>query len=547
MKIVPKFADARKQDGLWRGDRRVVVGLDAATGKPVWLPFEFFIEALVHIRGIPGSGKSSRLLLVLILQILNLSPTDPILIIDFGCDQGLLHALRMAAISLGRKFRILSLDPRDDSDFLDPFQTASTGGDVIHVATLLIRAFNMDYGLFYGGDYFTSQNLVALLRVAQKLVAQHLSGEPLAVDDVCRHLAALKVRDANQIRATFEFLNQFRQLKPHLAVNRDRVIDIRRAIDQGEIVYCFLNSTSQSVSARAIAGLMLYSWQQVAEQRLREGLAKRNSWLYVDEWPEIAGRSMERFISTSRKAGINLCLVNQQNSQLKNRDIDLHSVVFSTAKLKMYFNFQGEEEISELMTLSKSATRMLHSYSTSESTGNSLAQSSGTSTGITWDDAGWFLASRPDSHTRSVTEGHSETRSQGESTGVTATEHIMPVLDVNDVLEVDAVEGRFFLMVRNGQGHQQPLAVDGQHVIPRDLYERYQNLPLPQRPKHPEDMYGYAIPSGSPQRSSRRLKKKEPMPKLQDPGRRSLLVDLWQRVEAALGSLSVSPEKTTDP
>ena len=71
---------------------------------------------------------------------------------------------REKAKTLGREFSYFSLDPLR-SFYFDPFQSVKADElRVIRICNLLVEAMHLDYGLVYGGSYYTQRNLAGLLR-----------------------------------------------------------------------------------------------------------------------------------------------------------------------------------------------------------------------------------------------------------------------------------------------------------------------------------------------------------------------------------------------
>jgi hypothetical protein len=472
----------------------ITLGIDVKTGQPVTVDREFLARGHTHIRGQSGAGKTTRALLPLILQLMAAPPDadqdrpDPIFIFDLGGDNSLFHCVRAAAESLGRTFRFLSLEHDEDWHFFDPFQAVNPGKSrIIHLASMLIEAFNLDNGQIYGGQYFTQQNLAALLEVARHLIQQQAADAPVSIDQISTYLERnrKRVRDSEQIRTMFAFLENYDQLRPHLASSPDQLIDVARAIDAGEVIYFHLPTLGEAITARPIAGLALFTIQQIAQQRPRNNKSKRQAWVFIDEFHEIAGRSFGRFLVQCRRFGLSLFLSHQDNNQLHDRDTALDRIVFTNTRTKMYFSITGQEETEELQSLSRTARVLLNVNGTSWST----AKGKGTATGQS------FTTSYHNSNTDSRTRTETTQTSTGGSRGT--KEEIRPELEVNDILAVDGTEGQFFLTVKSGRGHTQPLPVQGLHVVNPQAHGAAFDKPLPLRttplaqgnstPKRPSD------------------------------------------------------------
>lgn len=456
----------------------VLLGLNRATGKPVHVARELLGAGHLHIRGRTGAGKTSRAMLPIILQLIASDPRlggtpEPVIVLDLGGDRALFHSVQSAAHHAGRAFRFFSLDPDDAWSYFDPFQAASKRPDrVIEMAEMLIEAFGLDNGPIYGGQYFTAQNLRALLHVATQLVKQKANQGEITIDDISKYLARndRQIADAEQIRATFEFLGQYRQLKPPPGTPEDQVIDLNRAIQEGEIIYFFLPSMGKSVTVRPVAGLALFSLQQIAMRRPSLGLPIRRTWILIDEFQSIAGRSFENFLAQCRKFGLSLVLCHQTLSQLQNRDTALDDVVAKNTAVKLFFTAEGVDEVEELQAYSQTERVLLNgttdtrteTHTTGSMQGEAVTKSSHSST------------------TRS--SSNSQATAKGLASAVSQREQIMPALDINEIQDVSATEGQFFLIMNTGRGHCQPQSVQGLHFLHAAVHHAIGNRPLPQRP-----------------------------------------------------------------
>lgn len=424
----------------------IVLGHDAGSSdsKPIEVSRDFLAEGHMHIRGRTRSGKTSRAILPLAAQLMRpyskdgTPRRDPIFIFDLGGDLALFNFVKEAAEENKRTFRLLSLHPGDQSQFFDPFQAVPAGErDVIRITNLLIEAFNLDNGLIYGGQYFTMQNLAALLSVVRKLLKEEKKRPTL--QDVALYLereaVRKKIRDADQIRMTFNFLLEYPQLLVDNATDRARCIDMSRALEEGEVIYFFAPTLSEMTTARQIAGLGLYNLIYAAIQRGRNQLPHVRAWTFVDEFHELTGRAFEALLAQSAKFGVSLILANQTTSQLESRDSSLHQIVFDNTHVKLYFTVTCQRDIEDLQGLSKDRIKMLPG---------------GSSRG--------FEAS--------------------------SSQHavLVPRLSKDDILDVSATAGHGVLVVDDGKGHREPYRAHVPYLIEdAERYHAARRTPIPRQ------------------------------------------------------------------
>lgn len=429
------------------GEPTFTLGTDVRTGLPVKIPRSLLHGSHMHTVGRTRCGKSSTTLLPLAVQsadpytVNGVTYRDSVLFIDQGGDQAMLHIIRAICLSQvpQRTFRFLSLDPDDDWDVLDPFQSLKPESrSVTAIVNLLIEAFSLDNGLMYGGSYFTAANLAALLKVCRQLVRPGLP--PPTLQQVSEYLEKnrRKVKDADQVRMTIAFLTEFDQLKREKRADPTREINMARLLDNGEVAYIFAPTLGNTTSARQFAGLALYSLVHAAMERAHQGLPMKRCLVFIDEFQELAGRSFAALLAQAAKFGITFILSNQSTSQLDNRDNSLASIVFDNTAIKWYHTVSSKRDVEELQFLS----------------------------------------------------GEHETDLHGESfttlaSGVSNQGMFRPRLDVNEILEVSGTFGQGFVFIDDGLGWKPPIRVQGHFATTKEVYERNSRLPLPKRPKAP--------------------------------------------------------------
>jgi len=467
----------------------IVLGYDVSTAapQPIYASREFLAEGHMHVRGRTRSGKTSRVLLPLAAQLMQpyvengQTRRDPVFIFDLGGDLALFNFVkRCAEKQPERKFRFLSLHPGDDSHFFDPFQSVPTGErDVMHITTLLIEAFNLDNGLLYGGQYFTAQNLAALLSVVRKLSKEE--GKRLTLQDVALYLEReareKRIRDADQIRMTFNFLLEYWQLLVDDKTDPDRCIDMSRALADGEVVYFFAPTLSEMTTARQIAGLGLYNLIAAAIKRNRNELPNVRAWTLIDEFHELTGRAFEALLAQSAKFGISLILANQTTSQLESRDSSLHQIVFDNAHVKLYLTVTCKRDIEDLQGLSEDHLRFLPADST-----------------------------------------------KGFATSTSSHAVEVPRLDRNQILDISATTGHGILILDDGRGHQEPRRTEVRyHIQDKNEYLKARATPLPRRTRTDPERVDSTVIGAAVRKALERVP---------DPKRRKIMMDLLEKKRA---------------
>lgn len=439
-------------------------------GDPVFVARDLLKQGHVHVRGRTRSGKTSLMLSPLALSLMDPyellwtdsrggehreEERDALFVFDLGGDLALFNAVRKKAKALGRQFSYFSLDPKR-SYYFDPFQSVKADElRVIRICNLLVEAMHLDYGLVYGGSYYTQRNLAGLLRVADRAVQARQAGRTTGLRDIAEYLDTHREKDEDSIRMAFTFLLRYEQLMP--AANDPNVIDLVQAITERHVVYFFTPTMGEASTARQLAGLGLYSTvnaaMQLASQR-PAGDRERplpHCWVICDEFQEIAGRAFSALLAQASKFGVSLILANQTTTQLESKELSIADIVRDNTLAKIYFTVTGKRDFEELQTFSGEDRDLLRSKST-----NPMQLS---------------LAG--------VREGQAE--------------FVTSMLRKDTILDTSATFGQAFAIIDDGRGHREPARIQCAHALPFEIYRKLRNTPLREVP-HPEPAFGQEHP-----------------------------------------------------
>lgn len=337
------------------------LGTDLRHHVPIFLPRHVLDAGHFVVRGTTGTGKTSATLLPLALQVLRPyrdasgrdAPPSPLVIIDLKGDDAFFHAVWEAASRAGRKFRYFSVAHDHDYHFFDPLQIFLLGIlEPVQLATTFLRAFSLDYGLIYGGLYFTHQNLAALYDAVLQL--QRWPKEQVTIatlsNAVIRVAGANRMADAQHIQSCLKLLAAYPQVdrRPDEPLPSER-IDMPRVLENSEVVYFHLRLQDQAASLRQIAAFAMYALIQAAQVRRQRGLPQRDTFVIIDEFYHIAGKSFGDMLATVREWGLRFILSHQTPDQLKHHDAALPDVIQgNTAVEQAYALTQDDERYFQL-------------------------------------------------------------------------------------------------------------------------------------------------------------------------------------------------------
>jgi hypothetical protein len=430
----------------------IFVGLDMDSQLPVCIPRHTLETSHYHVRGMSGSGKTAAALTPLALQILRgyklpdgqQAPKCPVVILDLKGDQAFFNTVWEASLRAGQKFRYFSTRKGDDYHFFDPFQMLRLGHLLpIQLATEFVRAFSLDYGLIYGGLYFTHQNLDILRQAIEEMLSR--PNAKLTIDVLARILVRLgktaKNSDARHIEACLNLLAAY----PPVNIARNQapahqVIDMRQALDDCEVLYFFMQMEGEAPSLRQVASLALYSLVEAAKHRYHQGLPRRDTYVIIDEFYHIAGKSFGELLSTVRAWGLHMVLANQNLEQLKTHDPSLPDIVSANIGVEQAFTWPPDEE-EYFQKAAGETSEYLHSYNYS-------------------------------------------TRSEGYS----LSEHKTSFLSDRDLKNVNDTLLASLMLIRDGKPSEpgkRVLKVQALYPLSFERYSHFENTPFPQRPWEP--------------------------------------------------------------
>ena len=148
-----------------------------------------------------------------------------------------------------------------------------------------------------------------------------------------------------------QFLSVFNRIDPflrhpivqHMLGQRERVIDLARCMDEGDIILVNLQSRPGfSLQAGTLVGRLLINSLYVTALR-RKAEASRPFYLYIDECHRFLSKDIEGILSECRKYGLHLTLAHQHMGQLREAGELIASGVMNVAVNKIVFSLGMED------------------------------------------------------------------------------------------------------------------------------------------------------------------------------------------------------------
>jgi hypothetical protein len=178
-------------------------------------------------------------------------------------------------------------------------------------------------------------------------------------------------RDAYETLTTIQALSQYEALmttSEQEELSPETVINMSRVIERNQVVYFWLPSAIESISAREIGKLGLFALLTAAIDRQLTNPQEETKqvFLVIDEFQRLAGDNFKIILEQARSFGLSAILANQSLSDLKSRDGDLRSTVLTNTRMRLFFTINDPLEMKMISTLSGEEIRILKSWTTTD-------------------------------------------------------------------------------------------------------------------------------------------------------------------------------------
>ncbi len=328
-------ATIREADHLW-------LGTSTINDYPILLDRHILGEH-AHILGSSGSGKTAIGLAPLIAQLTRQRDSS-VIVIDLKGDPALFAGAREEAEAAGLPFKWFTTTLDHSTYVFNPMHQSLHQRLTLHQRTeLLIGAFGLKYGRFYGRDYFSdvqSHLLFRALRYQPDCPSFAHLLQLLRNRQVYQGMGRRQLEDASHIikivdrLASFPALNACTQHGYSQAV-LDHAINLDDYFQSPAVLYFFLPAALESVAVAEIARLALYAALTAAATKPSN---HPHIYLFIDEFQQLVSSNLEIILRHARSMGIGVILANQTLPDLKTPDGDLVPIVFSNTRFKQIFS-----------------------------------------------------------------------------------------------------------------------------------------------------------------------------------------------------------------
>ena len=337
-------------------------GFHATAHYPVLVPMRSLQEH-IYVAGGSGTGKTSRTILPLALQLLAArkeKPPGPLLVVDLKGDNALFQAVRAGAREAKRAFRFFTNHVGYATHAFNPFAELHAAGVPLERAgETLLSALNLEHGAGYGRSHFSAVSRGQLRSWLQRFPNVQSISE--LHREIVRSRSAMSPAQKRREEESYELFLALEMLAemPELNVTEGAAFDERiaftRSIRDNEVVYFSLSPKPEEAAARFVGSLAVETFY-AALTRHNTAVGADGKQLNVfkrahavlDEFQVVAGRNFEAFMETARSNGLGLILASQVPAKLEE---ELRVVVEANVAIRQYFSIRSVAELHDLREL----------------------------------------------------------------------------------------------------------------------------------------------------------------------------------------------------
>lgn len=331
-------------------DRHLYIGRSLSDRVP-WLLHRPLLRTHAHLLGGTGSGKTSLGVMPLIVQLIAMAESS-IVIFDMKGDNFLFWTTFIEAARAGLPFKWFTIEPGTASFAFNPFTQKHNQKRTVNArAQSLLTSLGLYYGDAYGKTFYQAISLDTIRAFLAKFRDIRSFADLARYAEQRGSYTATKTDEANSQHlrmllrqlADIEPLNVTEESSVSPEVMRD-AIDMTDVLTNKQVVYFYLPSLEEELTAKSVSKLGLYS-EVHAAKILNRTTKSLPCYTFVDEFQQVCAENLKILLEMARSMGIHMVLSHQDISQLKTADYDITSTVESCTTLKLNF------EASSLATL----------------------------------------------------------------------------------------------------------------------------------------------------------------------------------------------------
>ena len=322
---------------------------------PVLLDSSLLCEH-AHILGAPGSGKTSRSLMPLQIQLIRRGD-GPVIIFDLKGDMALFNTARIEAERAGRKFKWFTNMANRSTYVFNPWDPEVLSKMTVQeILGLVTQSLNLYHGDDYGAGWFSANTRILLKRaIEQTLHTKAVSGRLFASEppiesygDLHKILKKLAT-DNNEFKAAQHLAFIVEQLASYPQLNLAprsngsdpsvrHAIHMPEVIRENQVIYFYLPGAFDASAAGEIVRLALFTLLAAARDYREEHGHPCRADVIIDEAQVIVAKNIENILAQARSYGVACIMAHQSMNQLNpSGGADLRELFMNCTTIKQFF------------------------------------------------------------------------------------------------------------------------------------------------------------------------------------------------------------------
>jgi hypothetical protein len=335
----------RERDHLW-------LGTHAEYGYPVLLD-KAILKEHVHIMGGSGSGKTSRALGPLLTQLIR-KGDSAIMIIDLKGEMASFETARIEALRHGRTFKHVTNELGRSTYLFNPLQQMNSSSiSISQFVETLMESLRLNHGDGYGSRFFSSQSRAWLLKTIKRWP------NIASFEELYSKASPEFFRNEAEMDRCREAISVIQQIADIVAMNwkplpggserpLKEAVFMPDVVEQGQVIYCSCSAIGETSTVKEFANLLV-SAVLAAVKNYREKGGQQQTYLFIDEFQQMASDGFKLILRQARSFGLSLILSNQSEADLMTKQTNrLLDTVRANTQLKIYFSVSDPNTIKIL-------------------------------------------------------------------------------------------------------------------------------------------------------------------------------------------------------
>jgi hypothetical protein len=326
------------------------------------------VDQHMHIVGDTGSSKTSLGVAPLSTQLIARRDCG-VVVVDLKGDRALFQSCAIEAQRAGIPLRWLCSEVGLTTFGYNPFlQRHNLRMTPSQVAQEILQGLSLDYGVGYGAGYFTAMNEIVLTKLMRHRSVRSFRELSKLLEHPSTYKTIGREEDWKQARHLSAIVDRLAEgesfnVTPGMMADRPEVhakaIDVSDLFETPQVVYLWLRSAQEPISAPSIARLFLWSLFTAGSHKTSVG---QRVYIFIDEAQQIISDGVKLIFEQFRDIGGTIIAAHQTGAQLRRHGTDLSETIDSCTAVKHIYRASDPRTLKMLEELSGTRTEYLPAW-----------------------------------------------------------------------------------------------------------------------------------------------------------------------------------------